>query len=286
MFDSTYSKKDLVIDILLSLVATAIMGLAYAVFTIPNDIAPGGVSGLATALADIIPLSVGVLSLLFNIPLLILCWKSMGIRNLVFTLMCTAFLSFFIDFFDTVIPGYTNNVMLASLYGGVISGFGIGLLFLRGLSTGGTDLFALLIKKVFPNTPSGTLLLMTNAAVVVVAMLIFQNLEVGLYSVITIFVSSKVIDAITTGVDYAKVIYVITSKGEYLASQLMEVASRGTTLLPAVGGYTKEEKQMVMIVTRRSTVSTCLRTIRKADPSAFAFVVDSNEVHGEGFKID
>ena len=129
-------------------------------------------------------------------------------------------------------------MLLAAVFGGAIRGLGVGLLFLRGISTGGTDLAALLLRRVFPNVPSGTLLLLIDAAVVAFAVCVFRDLEVALYSTITIWVSSKVIDALAQGVDYAKVIYTVTDRGEEVTELLNTHTDRGTTVIPALGGYT------------------------------------------------
>ncbi len=275
------------LDLLFLLIGTALVGLAIAVFTVPNDIAPGGVSGLATALARLTPhVSVGVWALLLNLPLLLACWRRMGLRPLALTLLATLLLSGCIDLASALLPGYTNNPLLAAVAGGAISGLGIGLLFLRGISTGGTDLAALLLKRWLPNVPSGTMLLAVDGLVVAIAVLVFKDIEVALYSTIAIVVSSKVIDALAQGVDYAKVIYTVTDRGEEVARALNEQTIRGTTVLPARGGWTGNEKEVVITVTRRNVLAQTLRIIKQTDPASFTYVTDSTEVHGEGFKLD
>lgn len=277
-------KKDVLLDLLYAVFGSAILGLAIAVFTVPNDIAPGGVSGLATALAHISPLSVGLWSLLMNIPLLLGAWKLLGIRPLLTTLFATVLLSGFIDLFGVILPGYTNEPLLASVAGGVLSGAGVGLLFLRGISTGGTDLLALMLHRFLPNLRNGVLLFLADSAVVVIAVLIFRDLDVALYSAITIYISSKVIDAMAQGVDYAKVVYTVTAHGKEVSDALNRGTPRGTTLVSARGGYTNDQKQIVITVTRRNYLAQTLRLIKQTDPAAFTFVTDSTEVHGEGFK--
>ena len=275
------------LDLLFLLIGTALVGLAIAIFTVPNDIAPGGVSGLATALARLTPhVSVGAWALILNVPLLLACWRRMGLRPLALTLLATLLLSGCIDLASALLPGYTNNPLLAAVAGGAISGLGIGLLFLRGISTGGTDLAALLLKRWLPNVPSGTMLLAVDGLVVAIAVLVFRDIEVALYSTIAIVVSSKVIDALAQGVDYAKVIYTVTDKGEEVARALNEQTIRGTTVLPARGGWTGNEKEVVITVTRRNVLAQTLRIIKQTDPASFTYVTDSTEVHGEGFKLD
>ena len=277
-------RKGYIMDFIYAVIGSALVGIAIAVFTVPNDIAPGGVSGLATALAYISPIRVSEWNLIMNIPLLLCAWKMLGPRSLIFTLISTVLLSVSIELSMMLIPTYSSNMLMAAVCGGVLSGLGVGILFLRGISTGGTDLLALLLKKPLANVPTGTLLLFADAAVVVIAVCIFHDIDVALYSAVTIFVSSKVIDALAQGVDYAKVIYTITDKGEEVSRVLNTYTDRGTTVVPAFGGYTGDGKQIVITVTRRNVLSQTLRLIKQADPKAFTFVTDSTEVHGEGFK--
>ena len=280
------SAKNFLIDVVFTIIGSALVGAALSVFVEPNDIAPGGVSGLAIALAYITPIRVSIWTLALNIPLLLCAWRILGKRSLIFTLISTVLLSVFIDLSAAFLPAYTNNPLLAACCGGVVTGLGIGMLFLRGISTGGTDLLALLLKRVFPNIPSGTLLMMIDAAVVAIAVLIFRDIEVALYSAITIFITSKIVDAMAQGVDYAKVIYVVTDRGDKVTEVLNTYTDRGSTIIPAIGGYTKDNKQVVITVTRRNVLSQTLRLIKQTDPAAFTFVMDSTEVHGEGFKLD
>ena len=281
-----YTLRDVLIDLVYTVVGTALVGFALSMFTVPNDIAPGGVSGLATALAYITPIRVSAWTLMMNIPLMIAAWRKLGPRAIFFTLIATLLLSFFIEIGDRFLPKYCSDTLVASLMGGVVSGLGMGMLFIRGISTGGTDLLALILKKLLPNLPTGTLLMFVDATVVVIATLIFRDFDVAIYSAITIYVCSKVIDALTQGVDYAKVIYTVSSHGEEIVRALNENTDRGSTLIPAFGGYTGESKQIVMTVTRRSVVAQTLRLIRQTDPKSFSFVMDSTEVHGEGFRAD
>lgn len=282
-----YPLKELLLDLLFTVFGTALVGVPLAIFTVPNDIAPGGVSGLATALAFLFPkISVGRWTLILNLPLLLGAWKLLGKRTLIYTLISVPLMSFFIDFTSSLHFAYTNDMLIASVFGGAISGLGLGLLFLRGITTGGTDLAALMVRRVLPNVPSGTLLLMIDASVVAFAVVVFKDIDVAIYSSIAIFVSSKMIDAITQGVDYAKVIYTVTERGDAVTELLNTRTDRGTTVIPALGGYTKENKQIIVTVTRRRVLAQTLRLIKEADPGAFTFVTDSTEVHGEGFRAD
>ena len=272
------------LDILTFVLGSALVAAGLVLFTIPNDIAPGGVSGLATALAYISPVSVGIWTLLLNLPLIALSWWRLGFRPLIKTIITTLLLSAFIELFSRILPPYSNNILLASVLGGVLSGIGMGMVFVRGATTGGTDLISLLLNRVFPNTSVGSLLLIVDATVVVFAVLVFRNIEVALYSIVTIFVTTRTIDAIMQGVDHAKVIYIVTERADDILALLADELGRGVTVLQGRGGYTKRDKHVLMLVTRRNSFSQTLKSVKMIDKQAFIFVTDATEVHGEGFK--
>lgn len=272
------------VDILAILAGSALVAAGLVLFTIPNDIAPGGVSGLSTALAFLTPLSVGIWSLILNIPLVALAWWRLGFRPLARTILATLLLSAFIELFLRILPPYTNNILLASVLGGVLCGAGMGVIFVRGASTGGTDLISLLLNRVFPNFSVGSLLLVVDATVVVFAVCVFRNIEVALYSIVTIFVTTRTIDAIMQGVDHAKVIYIVTERGDDILALLAGELGRGVTVLQGRGGYTRRDKHVLMLVVRRNSFAQTLKSIKQTDKQAFIFVTNASEVHGEGFK--
>lgn len=273
------------IDIPVLLFGTALVAFGLVMFTVPNDIAPGGVSGLATALTHATGvLTVGSWSLLLNVPLAALAWWKLGFRPLCKTLLATALLSVLIDVFALFVPPYTNNPLLAAFFGGAAMGVGLGALFSRGISTGGTDLLSMLLHRLFPNLTLSRLLLCADALVVVFAVIVFGNVEVALYSFVTIFLTTKAIDGVMQGMDYAKVIHVVTERGEELLKTLTEEMGRGVTAMTARGGYTGRDKQVLMIVTHRREFAQTLGIIKRIDPDAFLTVTNATEVHGEGFK--
>ena len=272
------------LDILLFVFGSAMVAAGLVLFTIPNNIAPGGVSGLATALAHVSPVSVGFWTLILNVPLIALAWWKLGFRPLTKTIVTTLLLSGFIELFLRILPPYTNNVLLASVLGGVLCGVGMGTIFVRGATTGGTDLISLLLNRIFPNTSVGSLLLIVDATVVVFAVCVFRDIEVALYSIVTIFATTRTIDAIMQGVDHAKVIYIVTERGDDILALLAEDLGRGVTVLQGRGGYTRRDKHVLMLVVRRNTFAQTLKSIKQIDKQAFIFVTDATEVHGEGFK--
>ncbi len=258
--------------------------IGLAMFTIPNDIAPGGVSGLATALSHITSLSVGTLTLVINLPLLLIAWRKLGLAALIKTLLATILLSVGINLLTPLLPVYDGNVLLAAVLGGVAIGAGTGLLLARGISTGGTDLVALMLRSRFPNFPTGHILLAMDAAVVVFAVLVFGNIEVALYSGVAIYIATKTIDGIQQGLDFAKVIYIVTDQEQPILDELAGRMGRGVTVLPAKGGFSGKNKSMLMTVARRNEVAQTLQLVKSIDNRAFIILSNATEVHGEGFK--
>lgn len=276
--------KTMLMDAVCILVGCALIALGLSVFTIPNRIAPGGISGVATAISHLFHIRVGTLTLLLNIPLLLLAWKRMGIKPLIKTIAATVLLSVLIDAFSLLLPAYNNNALLAALTGGVLTGGGMGILLIRGISTGGTDLIGLLIYSSKPRFSMGQILMVIDVLVVLFAVVVFRDLDVALYSIVTIAVASKAIDTLQQGIDKAKVIYIVTDMPEAILAKLADEMGRGVTVLPAKGGFSKKEKAVLMTIARRSEVSSTLQVARAIDPRAFTIVSDATAVYGEGFK--
>lgn len=278
------SAINITLDVLYIIVGCMLAAVGLVMFTIPNHIAPGGSSGLATSLASILPLSVGLLSWLVNVPLFIASWKLLGTGTTIKTLIATSLLSVFIDLLTPFLPTFIDNELLSAVLGGILIGGGVGILFLRGTCTGGTELLSIMLTKAWPNYSIGYLVMLSDGAVVVIAALIFQDLEVFLYSVITIFVASKAIDAIMDGANHARVIMIITSHGQEIADRLNATTQNGCTLLPAFGSYTGVEKSVVMAVVHPNTANQTLEIAKLVDPELFAFLTSAAEVHGKGFR--
>lgn len=277
-------RKSLLFDIGAIIAGCALIALGLSAFTIPNRIAPGGLSGIATAISYLTGLSVGTLALILNVPLFLIAWRRLGFKPLVKTLIATVLLSVLIDLFRLVLPQYTKNVLFAALLGGVCIGAGMGVLLARGISTGGTDLISLLVHRGKPIFSMGQLLIAIDTAVVLLAVIVFRDIEVALYSVFTLVIASKTVDAIQQGVDHAKVIYIVTECADALTKRLAQEMGRGITVLPAHGGFTGKEKAMLMTIARRSEVHDTLLVVREIDPSAFTILSDATAVYGEGFK--
>ena len=178
--------KDVLKDLLYVVVGCFLTASGLVMFTVPNHIAPGGTSGLGTALAVFIPLSIGVLTWIVNLPILLTAWKVFGTAVMVKTLIAASVLSFFIDGLTPFLPTFTDNKLMAAVLGGILIGIGIGILFLRGMSMGGTDQLSVILGRVFVNISVGSIMMVCDGLVVIFAAIVFRDLEVFLYSIITV----------------------------------------------------------------------------------------------------
>ena len=269
-----------------------IMAFGMVMFTIPNNIAPGGLSGLATALSYLISETVGVsigfgiLTFAMQVPIIIIAMKVFGLKALITTVITAVAYSGSIELVS-LIPNlytHTDNLLLAAVMGGAAIGLGVAILFMRGLATGGTDTVSMVLRVKFPRIRAGSLMMTVDAVVVLAAVIIFGDIEVALYSGISIFVMGKVIDAVMQGFDYARVFFIITDRAEAILHALAEEMGRGVTEIRVRGGYTHEDKKMLMTVARKGEVSLTLKLIKRVDPGAFLIMFNATEVIGKGFK--
>lgn len=269
-----------------------IMAFGMVMFTIPNNIAPGGLSGLATALSYLISetvgvsIGVGILTFAMQVPIIIIAMKVFELKALITTVITAVAYSGSIELVS-LIPNlytHTDNLLLAAVMGGAAIGLGVAILFMRGLATGGTDTVSMVLRVKFPRIRAGSLMMTVDAVVVLVAVIIFGDIEVALYSGISIFVMGKVIDAVMQGFDYARVFFIITDRAEAILHALAEEMGRGVTEIRVRGGYTHEDKKMLMTVARKGEVSLTLKLIKRVDPGAFLIMFNATEVIGKGFK--
>ncbi|MGN0779788.1 MAG: YitT family protein [Aristaeellaceae bacterium] len=255
-------------------------GAAYPAFLTPNNIAPGGLTGVATILNYLFTVPVGMTSLLLNIPLFIVGWKAMG-RVFVFrSLVATLLFSLSIDLLR--LQPVTMDPLLGTLFGGVLLGLGIGLILRGGATTGGTDMVARLVHKRLPFITVGAFLMMIDF-VVVIAAGIFISMTDALYALICIFASSKVVDMVLTGLTSNKACFVISQKHEQVTQRILTEMDRGATLLTARGAYTGQERPVVLCVASRMEVARMKDIVREEDENAFMFITEAHEALGEGF---
>lgn len=255
--------------------------LAYPWFLVPNHIAPGGLTGLATVFNYLFGWPVGTTSLLMNIPLFLIGFKSMGGGFAIRSLVATLLFSLFIDLLP--LGCLTQDPMLASVFGGALLGAGIGLILRAGATTGGTDMAARMVHKHLPYLSVGMILFAIDGIVVVLAG-IYIHIEHALYAFISIYVSSMLINVVVDGLTTEKACYVITSAYEQVKTEVMAELNRGVTLLSAKGGFSGEERPILLCVVSAQEVARLKMIVRRTDDKAFVFISDAHEVLGEGFR--
>lgn len=258
--------------------------LAYNIFYAPNLVAMGGLTGLGQVLNALIPvLPVGTTVFVMNVPLFFMGWKFIGGHLLVSSLYAMTLSSFAIDLMNMVYQFQPMDPMLASIFGGALLGLGIGLVFSKGATTGGTDLIARLLKLKFAWLPMGTLVLIPDFIVIALAAIAFGKVESALYGIVSLFVTTKVMDTVLYGLDSSKVAYIISDSCRAIADAVIAM-DRGATILHGEGAYSGDEKKVLMVAFKQKEIVPLKEMVNQIDPHAFLIVCDAHDVLGEGFR--
>lgn len=268
-------------DICMMIIGCFLMALSINQFLDPHNIAPGGVTGLAIVINNMTNIPVWIMNLVFNVPLF-LCAIKLLKKDALKTLWGIILLTFFLKVVN--INPVTNDVLLSAIFGGIIMGVALGLIFRVNGSTGGTDLLALLINHFFPSMNPPKLTGIADACVVVLSGLVTQHIEIALYSAITLYISVKVSDMIVEGVHTSATFMIVSDKYEELGKVVTEVMNRSATVIDGKGFYTKETKHMLMVAVTKKEIVSFKRLIKEIDPACFIMVLSNHETLGEGFK--
>lgn len=254
-------------------------------FTAPNQIAVGGATGLASILSSFTGLTIGTLSVLLNLPLFLLSYRKLGRRFFWRTAIATGVLSLSLDLVP-FLPVFCEDKLLAAIAGGVGSGAGLGMIYVRGMATGGSDLLAKLLLGRMRGLSYGRVILLIDGAVLLLAGVVYSDLWSVLYSAITVWLASVVVDAIQNGTDRAKCVRIITSRKAEVLRGILSELHRGATVWSAEGGFTGASRFVILVVVRKYEVFHLKQTVRRADPDAFVILSDVTEVLGQGFRRD
>ncbi len=276
--------KKTALDILFYIVGCCIYSAAVIIFTEPNHISPGGVTGIALILDYLFGLPTGLMVLLINIPLIIAGFIVFGGRFIINTAIATAILSVSLEGMRYIVSPYYTDGILASLFGGIMMGAGLSLVLLRGATTGGTDITAKLINKRFRFVSMGRIILFMDFVIVVASAIVYKNFQSALYSIVSLYASSRVIDSLLYGTDKGKLMHIITTKPDEISSAVFSVLGRGVTHVNATGGYTGEGRSLLLCAVRPSEVAALQGIVKKTDENAFMVISDAGEILGEGFK--
>ena len=264
-------------------IGSALFALGFAMFLIPNDINTGGISGLAMILRELLGFgSIGTLTLLMNIPLFLIGGLKIGKRFFAGSLIGMVLSSVLIDLF-ALIPFATPEPLIGGLYGGVLCGAGLGLVFMAGASTGGSDILVRLLKKRYRNLPIGSISMMFDAMVVLLTGLVFRDISKALYSGVVVFVCGQVIDAVVYRFDYSRVALIISKEHEKIAKAISDQLDRGATYLHGSGSYTHQNIEVVLAVVRKGQLAELKELVMDIDENAFVIVQEAHQVLGDGF---
>ena len=264
-------------------IGSALFALGFAMFLIPNDINTGGISGLAMILRELLGFgSIGTLTLLMNIPLFLIGGVKIGKRFFAGSLIGMVLSSVLIDLF-ALIPFATPEPLIGGLYGGVLCGAGLGLVFMAGASTGGSDILVRLLKKKYRNLPIGSISMMFDALVVLLTGLVFRDISKALYSGVVVFVCGQVIDAVVYRFDYSRVALIISKEHEKIAKAISDQLDRGATYLHGAGSYTHQNIEVVLAVVRKGQLAELKELVMDIDENAFVIVQEAHQVLGDGF---
>lgn len=274
------------VDLVFIIAGSAVYALGVNMFTSPNDIAPGGVTGLSIIISSITPLPVGLLIAVINVPIIVAGFLLLNKKNMIKTLIAVVTVTIMTDYVLSDIPVYlaeNGNGILAAIFGGLFMGLGLGLNYMREGTTGGSDVISKIILKYHPQLRLGQAQLITDGVVVAVGLLVYRDLNVVMYALISIFVQSRVVDMLVYGSQECKFMLVFSSRSREIAERLL-TEQRGVSLLKGEGAYSKSEQNAVALAVHKSDYVKVRRAIKETDPNAFVIITGASEVLGNGFQ--
>lgn len=275
--------KKHILDYSIIFLASIAYAAGIGLFLDPNNLAPGGITGISILINRFVPIETGTLILLLNIPIFILGIWWFGLRFFISTLYATVLVSFFTNVWSYFLPP-TQDKLLAAITGAVLVGGSVGIIFKHNATTGGIDVIIKILRTKYRHLKTGTLYLVTDAIVVAVSGFVFQNLETALYAGICVVTTSAVMDLVLYGKDEAKMFFIISNEPERLGRSLMEELGVGVTYLDGKGAYSRSEKQIILCVVKKHQAAKLEEAIKEIDKNAFTIVSNASEIFGEGFK--
>lgn len=265
--------------------ASAIYALGFCWCYEPNQIGFGGITGVGQIINHFLPWApIGVVVIILNVPLFLLGWKFIGGRLLVTSLFAMAVSSIFIDLIAAVYTFQPMEPLLGCIFGGVLMGGSLGIVFLQGATTGGTDLIARLMKLKLAWLPMGKLLLIIDLLVIVAVAVSFRNFSSALYGLVALYISTIVMDGVLYGLDNARVAYIISDKYQAITDAIIHDMDRGVTILHGEGAWSGAEKRVLLVAFKQRQIVALKRTVKEIDPTAFLIVCEAHEVLGDGFR--
>jgi len=268
------------------LAGSIIDAAGISILLYPNGVISGGIMGISMILNKLFSTPIGLLTIVFNIPLFIVAWKTLGSKFLIGSLLGMALSSAILDLFNLFPPMYiTNNILMAGLYGGALSGLGQGIIYSSGGSTGGIDIIAKALRTKFSYVNLGNIVMILNAAVFILYAVVLGKYEAAMYSAVAAFVSSRVIDMVLYGLDYSKICFIISEKSDKISDVITKELHRGVTMLYGRGAYSGVDKMVLLCAIKKQQILELRKIVKLIDPDAFVIISDSRDVLGNGFNI-
>lgn len=271
-------------SVLFTVAGTMTTGFAIGSFLTPNKVVGGGASGISTLLFHTFGIQPGLSFFVINILFLLIGLTVLGKRFIFKTLIGISLLSLFTQIFS-FFPIYTENLILSSVFGGALYGIGIGMSFAAGASTGGTDIIGRIIQSKLSSVPIGKMLLFVDGIIILISLIVFKNVELVLFGIFTLFISSYSIDFIISKLNVSRIAFVVTDKGEEISETLVSTSPRGVTLIDVKGVYTNSKKQMLFCALKESETEEFQKKILSIDNNAFIVFSESQRIKGNGFYL-
>ena len=262
-----------------------LVAFAVGCFYVPNKIVGGGVSGISNIIYHTLHIQPGISMLAVNVIFAIVSLKHLGKLFLVSSFINAAIIAIFSDLFLAYFPPVTTNTLLATIFGGVLYGFGIGLTFVSGVSTGGTDILSRFLQTINPHIKIGRVLLMVDACVIILSLVTFRQIDLALFGIIALSISTFAVDWLISALNVSKLAYIVTDKGEEISRVLTSTSPRGVTMIDVTGAYTMERKTLLMCALKSNELVEFQRKILEIDKTAFIIFSESQQIVGNGFRL-
>lgn len=261
-----------------------IYALGYAFILYPNSLITGGITGVSTIINFALGYPVGIVMIILNIPIFILGFRKLGLKFMLDSMSSMLLISVLIDIFLTFAVPVTKNQLLASIFGGAVCGLGLGLAFTTGATTGGTDIIARVYRLKYQHINIGQVILMIDALILAAYALIFKTFDSAMYSVIAVFISVRILDEVLYGINYGKLVYIVSSQYDVIGKKITEKLQRGVTKLYGEGVYTGEKKVVLMCAIKKRQIVELKKLVKAEDRNAFVIISETREVVGLGFE--
>lgn len=265
-------------------VGSALIAIGIYNFAVYAKFPMTGFSGISIILYRLMNIPIGLSTIILNVPVAIACYKLLGKKFFLRSIRCMIISSLFIDYLAPLLPAYEGSRLLSALCTGVIAGMGYAIIYMQNSSTGGTDFIIMGVKAFKPYISLGKIAFLSDVGIILVGGILFKDMDGIIYGMIVNLLFAVVVDKVMYGINAGKMTLIVTENGEKIADVIEECSQRGTTIINAVGGYKKTDKQVVMCACNNKEMYFVQRAVKEADPESFMIVLESNEVHGEGFE--